>query len=112
MRKQKLMKRTNEKIETLMTIEKASLKVDYFWNHHGKLIDWNEYVCYPFEWSNANVNISKVSFTQEISEHAFDFEATQLAVNNYKLGGDVVEINVELEDNTIKIYCKVVVGWG
>ena len=105
--------RTNEKTELLMSFNNANLTVDYCWDSHGKQILWNEHVERPTDWSKANVEISRLSFTQLIANHSFNFEALQLKVNGVLLGGEVTEVDAKYTyDDTLNVYCKVTVGWG
>lgn len=100
-------------IETIMTFEGANLIVDYFWNSHGKEVDWNEYVNHPTVWNKASVKINKVSFTQQVLDKTFEFEAKQLVVDDVVIGGDVIKVEVDLdEDGILDVYCKVTIGWG
>ena len=102
-------KRTNEVTEVLGDFKDINLKVDYFWDSHGKLIKWAE----PTSWSGANVKIRKYSFTENLGGKEYDFETIQLWVNNKLIAGDVIDCKLKLDGNTgSTLYCRVTVGWG
>lgn len=104
---------TKRNIETIMAFEGANLIVDYFWDNHGKEVKWNDHVNYSTVWNKASIKINKVSFTQQVLDMTFDFEAKQLIVDGTVIGGDVTKVEVDLdEDGILNVYCKVTVGWG
>lgn len=106
-------KRTNEVTEILGDFKNINLKVDYFWDNHGKLINWNDSVEEPTSWSKVDVKIRKYSFTEKMLDNEYDFETLQLWVNNKLIAGDVIDCKVKLVGETVKaLYCKVTVGWG
>ena len=104
--------RTNEKKETLQKFNNVDLKVDYFWDSHGKLINWNESVDSPTKWTNVNVEIILYSFTENISDNAYDFVNRQLVVNGKVISGDLLDGTISKFGNKTTLYCRVVVGWG
>lgn len=48
-----MMKEDN--LDILMTFEKANVFVDYYWDNHGKEINWNEYAEKPTVWTKAKI---------------------------------------------------------
>lgn len=105
--------RTNEKTETFAEYKDVILKVDYFWNSHGKLINWNECVEEPTYWSKAHVQIQKYSFTEHLMDRDFDFEVHQLLVDGKHIAGDVMSHKATTDFlGVTTVYCKVAVGWG
>lgn len=106
-------KRTNEVTELLGDFKDINLKVDYFWDSHGKLINWTKYVKEPTSWSGVNVKIRKYSFTENMGGREYDFETKQLWVNNKLIAGDLIDCKLKLDGSTgSTLYCKVAVGWG
>lgn len=107
------MESTERKVKTIMTFEDVNLVVSYFWDNHGKEVNWSDHVKYPTRWSNANVKINKVTFNQSILDKVFEFEANQLVVNDTIIGGDASVLEVVTSENgLVTVYCKVIVGWG
>ena len=104
--------RTNEKKETLQKFNNVDLKVDYFWDSHGTLINWNESVNSPTEWTNVNVEIILYSFTENFSDTAYDFVNRQLVVNGKVISGDLLDGTINKFGNKTTLHCRVVVGWG
>lgn len=107
--------RTNEKIMTIAEYHNVNLKVSYFWDNHGKLINWTEFVEQPTSWSGVNVRVDEYSFSQtfDFLNKTMDFKETQLFVDNERISGDVVDISRRRDkDGTITVYCKLVIGWG
>ena len=105
--------RTNEVTEILGDFKNVKLKVDYFWDSHGKLINWNESVKEPTAWSDVNVQIKKYSFTEKMFDSEYDFETRQLWVNDKQIAGDVIDCKLRLDGETGRtLYCRVAVGWG
>jgi hypothetical protein len=102
--------RTNEKKETIQKFDNIDLKIEYFWNSHGKLVKWKESAD---EWSNVNVEIILYSFTENISDNAYDFVSRQLLVDGkYVISGDLFDAVINKFGNKTTLYCRVVVGWG
>ena len=104
--------RTNEKKETLQKFNNIDLKVDYFWDSHGKLIDWNESVDSPTEWSNVDVEIILYSFTENLSGTTYDFVNRQLVVDGKVISGDLLKATINKSGNKTTLHCRMVVGWG
>lgn len=105
--------RTNEKTETFAEYKDVILKVDYFWDSHGKLFNWNECVEEPTFWSKVDVEIRKYSFTEHLRNQAFDFEVHQLWVNGKLISGDVISYKAKTDFlGVTTVHCKVAVGWG
>ena len=105
--------RTNEVTEILGDFKSINLEVDYFWDSHGKLVNWNDSIKEPTSWSNVNVQIKKYSFTEKMFDSEYDFETRQLWVNNRLLAGDVIDCKLKLDGKTgSTLYCRVAVGWG
>lgn len=105
--------RTNEKTETFAEYKDVILKVDYFWDSHGNLINWNECVEEPTFWSKADVQIQKYSFTEHLLNQDFDFEVHQLIVNGKQIAGDVMSHKATTDFlGVTTVYCRVAVGWG
>lgn len=105
--------RTNVKSEVLAEYENVILKVDYFWNSHGKLVLWNDCVEDPTYWSMANVKIVSYSFTEHLLNRDFDFDFRQLWVNGKQISGDVMSCKIKTDFiGATTIYCRVAVGWG
>ena len=105
--------RTNEKTETLLDCKDVILKVDYFWDSHGKLVLWNDRVEEPTYWSKADVEIRKYSFTEHLMDRDFDFDFRQLWVNGKQVNGDVINCKVTTDFlDVTTVYCRVSVGWG
>lgn len=101
--------RTNEKKETIQKFDNIDLKVEYFWDSHGKLIKWKESAD---EWTNVNVEIILYSFTENIADNSYDFENRQLVVNGKVISGDLHDVTINKSGNKTTLYCRVVVGWG
>lgn len=104
--------RTNEKKIIVGRYPKADLKVDYFWDNHGKLINWNEQTEEPTSWSDVKVQIYKYSFTEKLIEREFDFETFQLIINGKTLSGELRDWTVDIKSGKYILQCRVVVGWG
>ena len=104
--------RTNEKKVVVSAYTDVILKVDYFWDSHGKLILWNDSVEDPTFWSHADIERIKYTFTEKLLGKEFDFEMHQLKVNGKIISGDCVNIFPEYEDSQLVIRAWVVVGWG
>lgn len=105
--------RTNEVTEILGDFKNVNLKVDYFWDSHGKLVNWNDSVGEPTSWSDVNVQIKKYSFTEKMFDSEYDFETRQLWVNGKQIAGDVIDCKLKLDVKTGNtLYCRVAVGWG
>jgi hypothetical protein len=105
--------RTNEKTTILEDYKDIILKVDYFWDSHGKLIKWNESVAEPTYWSGVDVQIQKYEFTEHLLNRDFDFEVHQLVVNGKLIAGDVYSHREKTDFTGVTtVTCKVVVGWG
>lgn len=108
-----VIKKVNEKTETLMAFQNALLIVNYYWELNGDYILWNSKIDRKTVWTDADVEVTKVSFTQMVSGATFDHEATKLKVNGITLGGSVLDTEVELmNDGTVLVVCKLVVGWN
>lgn len=105
--------RTNEQTEVFAEYKDVILKVDYFWNSHGELINWNEHVEEPTFWSGVDVQIQKYTFTERLLERDFDFEVHQLLVNGKHISGDVISHKAKTDFlGVTTVYCRVAVGWG
>lgn len=105
-------KRTNEKKTVIYEYDKAQLRVGYFWNNHGELIDWNWYVEEPRFWSDAKVRVIEYAFTMKLRDEDCDFKVYQLEVNGKIISGSCTNIQVVDEEGKVIIDCQVVVGWG
>ena len=106
-----MMKEDN--LDILMTFENANVFVDYYWNNHGKEIDWNECVEKPTVWTKASVKIGILKIQKQVLDKMFDFEVRQLIVDGDHIGGEVTSVKAELdEDGILEVCCKVTVGWG
>lgn len=105
--------RTNECKEVFAEYNNVILKVDYFWNSHGELINWNENVEDPTFWSSVDVKLQKYTFTEHLLNRDFDFEVHQLLVDGKLIGGDVISHKVTKDFLGVEtVYCRVAVGWG
>lgn len=106
-----MMKEDN--LNILMTFENANVFVDYYWDSHGKEVNWNEYVDKPTVWTNASVKIGALKIQQQVLDKMFDFEVKQLIVDGERIGGEVTSVKAELdEEGILEVCCNVTVGWG
>ena len=105
--------RTNVKSEVLADFKNVILKVDYFWDSHGKLVLWNDCVEDPTYWSGVDVQLVSYSFTEHLLGKDFDFDFHQLWVNGKQISGDVINCKVKTDFiGVTTLYCRVAVGWG
>lgn len=105
--------RYNEKTEVICEYTNAKVEAEYFWDSHGDLIDWSEYVEEPTSWSNVEVKLVRYYFTEHLLGKDFDFETLQLIVDGRTIGGDVLDYVAEdISTNSPTIKCKIAVGWG
>lgn len=102
-----------DNLDILMTFENANVFVDYYWDSHGKEVNWNEHVNKPTVWTKASVKIGLLRVSQQVLDKTFEFESKQLIVDGERISGDVTEVKAELdEDGILEVFCKVTVGWG
>jgi len=105
--------RTNEKRETLGAWWGVNVKVNYYWDNHGKLIDWNEHVEAPTSWTDAMATIEVYSFTECLINNTHDFRVVRLHVDNKLVPGELVNCIAKVDGNgKVTLHCKVVAGWG
>jgi hypothetical protein len=105
-------KRTNELTTVVGDFKDVDLKVEYYWDNHGKLINWTDCVEDPNFWSKADVQIKRYSFTENLLGKSFDFEMLQLVVNGRMISGDVIKYFLEEDKDGTLLKCFVTVGWG
>lgn len=108
------MTRTNEKRETLIAFKNIDVKVKYFWDDHGKLINWDKLSGLSTEYIDAKVRIEDYSFTERASLLSKkDFTVRQLVINDKAIPGDTFDMDIQFgSDGKIILYCKVIVGAG
>lgn len=100
-------------LDILMTFENANVFVDYYWDNHGKEINWNEHVNKPTVWTKASIKIGILKIQKQVLDKMFDFEVRQLIVDGERIGGEVTSVKAELdEDGILEVCCNVTVGWG
>lgn len=107
--------RTNERILTLAEYDNVNLKVSYYWDSHGKLVNWNDLVNKPKFWSCVKVRIDECSYSQtfDFMDKTMDFKDINLYVNDELISSDVVEVSRRRsKDGTVTVYCKIIIGWG
>ena len=107
--------RTNEKVVTIAEFNNVNLQVSYYWDSHGKLLNWTAFVEQPKSWSKVNVKIEEYSFSQtfDFLNKTMDFKKTQLLVDNELIFGEVVDMScTRSRDGIITVGCKVVIGCG
>jgi hypothetical protein len=104
--------RTNEQKRVVGGYKDVSLKVNYFWDSHGNLINWNHCVEEQTTWPKADVQIIKYTFTEHLLGKDLDFKMHQLNVNGKLISGDVISHKAKDEMGELVVYCDVVVGWG
>ena len=105
--------RSNEQKIIIGEYNKVALKVDYFWDAHGDLINWNEHVDEPTYLPWADIKIRKYSFVENLCGKEFYFVTDQLIVNDRVIAGDLLEYNLEKDESGFEtLVCKLAVGWG
>lgn len=110
-----IVKRTNEKVELLKAWENIKVRLNFYWNSHGKRILWNDSVKEQKNYSKANVRIEKFSFTEHFEYTGpQDFETWRLYINDRLIAGDVTNFRwVEDEDGIVRsCSIKLDCGWG
>jgi hypothetical protein len=106
-----MMKENN--LDILMAFENANVFVDYYWDSHGKEVNWNEHVNKPTVWTKASVKIGILKIQQQVLDKMFDFEVRQLIVDGDRISGEVTSVKAELdEEGILEVCCNVTVGWG
>lgn len=91
----------------------VNLVLDFYWDNHGQLINWNELVTTPRCWSNVDVHIYKYFFTENLLGKEFNFSKNQIYVNNSLISGDLLDYSIEIaEDDSTTVKCCIAVGWG
>lgn len=105
-------KRTNEHTVIVDEFNNVDLEVGYYWDNHGKLVEWSDCVEDPKFWSKADVQIKRYSFTESLLGKSFDFEMLQLVVNGKLISGDVIKYFLEEDKTGPLLKCFITVGWG
>lgn len=108
------MSRYNENKETIVDVKGADLKLDFFWNSHGDLINWNALTPEPNFYQDSDVKLVIYTFTEDILGGTYDFEACQVLVNDEIISGDVINYLIDEDEETgkVTVKCRVAVGWG
>ena len=107
--------RTNEQTEVLKEWDNIRVRLNFYWNAHGKRILWNDSVEEQKNYSRAKVRIEKYSFTENYEySGSHDFEVWRLYVNDRLIAGDVTHFRwTEDEDKVVKsCSIKLDCGWG
>ncbi len=105
--------RINEHKVCLAAFEHVNVQVNYFWDSHGKLVNWNDATESPTSWTDAKVEIYRYSFTECLLGKTFDFQTDQLYINDKIISGDLFNYNKETDfDSKTTLTCSVIVGWG
>lgn len=105
--------RTKEQVVVVKDFKDATLKVDYFWDSHGDLTNWNDLIKAPTFWPKANVQIRRYSFTENLLGKEFDFAMLQLVIDENIINGDILNYSVEVDENgTANLSCRLAIGWG
>ena len=107
--------RTNEKVEVLEDVKGVKVKLDFFWNSHGKRINWNHNVTEQKNYSSADVRLERYSFTENYEySGSHDFETIRLFINGKQIAGDVWYAKGTLDDNdeVCSMRFKLDCGWG
>lgn len=100
-------KETNRVEETIFKKESVNLKVKFYWNSHGTLVEFtgpNDKK--TFSRKNIKVEIVKVQRNLEDTP----FETWDLFVNDERMEGSVYRYSYIENSNNLNI--KLVVGWG
>ena len=99
--------KTNETRETLFEKSGVDLKVKFYWDSHGKLV---EFIGFndkkSFSKKNANVRVENYCYTAFES----NFEDWGLFLDDKKLNGNVYRYSYNPNNNVLHV--KFVVGWG
>jgi hypothetical protein len=107
--------RKDESREILFEAKNVSLKLDFYWNAHGKRINWNKNVKVQKNYSKVDIKVERYVFTQ-VFESIEDttFETLQLFVNGKLVEGDVVKWTWWEDDNGVpeRYNIKLDCGWG
>ena len=108
------MTRTNEKRETLIAFKNIDVEITYYWDDHGKLINWNEHTDLPTSWKDVKVRLERYSFTDRVSlVRKKDFEIQQLVIDGKSFPGDVFDLEVTFGfGGKMTLLCKSVIGAG
>ena len=105
--------RIKDQTMTVRVFRNVSLKINYYWDSHGELINWNNLVQTPTFWSKANVQIRRHSFTEVLLNKLFDFTEDQLVVNDRLIPGDLINYIVDTDtDGNVLVTCDLAIGWG
>lgn len=105
--------RTNEVRTVVEDYKGIIVRVNYYWDSHGELINWNSLTHDPLFWPRADVKINKYAFTESLAGADLDFTTYQLVVDNRIITGDVLDWKVETnESGALSLLCSVAVGWG
>lgn len=101
------------KNKVLYEQEHVNVKVDYFWDNHGDLVNWNKFTDLPTSWKDAKVKLEKKQLTQTLFNKEYTFEVTQLTINDNVISGDVLNCIIEKGfDGSDTFICRITVGWG
>lgn len=99
--------RTDEKSEIIYSAKKVNLKIKFFWDSHGRLVEFpgfNDKL--TFSKRNVDIDIEKETFKLD----GIEFEYWNLIINGEKLGnGTIYRYSLTPSNN---FYVKMVVGWG
>ena len=107
--------RTNEVKETLIEASGVGLKLDFFWNSHGRRINWNKSVDLQKSYKSVDIRLERYSFTETYEySGSHDFETLRLYINGTLVEGDVFKWTWwEDEDhNPLRYNFKIDCGWG
>ena len=100
------MKETN-RVEEVLFEGKVNLKIKYFWDSHGILVDFtNKKGNKTFSKKNTDVKIVKVN--RELD--GIEFEDWDIYVDSKKMSGSVYRYGYNPSTNNLNV--KLVLGWG
>lgn len=98
---------TDEKKETLFKQSNINLKVKFFWDSHGNLVEFtNDKDKKTFSKKDCTIEIEK----ENCKIDGVEIETWNLIVNGEKMNGSVYRYNYN--PNTKNINIKLVLGWG
>ncbi len=105
--------RINESREVLNAFSGVDVKVNYYWDNHGKLINWNKHTEAPKAWTSVDARIEAYSFTEVLVNSSHDFKTVQLYVANQLVPGELTQCIIKVDGKgKSTLHCKVTVGWG
>lgn len=99
-------KETN-RVEEVLFEGKVNLKIRYFWDSHGNLVDFaNEKGNKTFSKKNVDVKIVKVNSQL----NGVEFENWDIYVDGKKMNGSIYRYSYNPDTNNLNV--KLVLGWG